>query len=188
MLCAGPDARVSCNERGGISQAHRSRRVPRRRKVRALHCQRRNLQSAAFGLNHSVARVVKLECKIPIQFEYELGILNPSLDFQVFPLKGKLRTRLRHVLTQCLRSAGIIPPNGSTEITIAYCPKRNVTSELKLRVNISQFGFEPFICHVYGSSVPTTDPVKCAHCAERACFVNWSCVFFAAARVRWCRM
>ena len=33
-------------------------------------------------------KALRLECKVPIQFEYEISVTRPHPDFRVYPLKG----------------------------------------------------------------------------------------------------
>lgn len=41
---------------------------------------------------------------------------------------------------------------GETEVTIRFTPVKISTSQMKIQVNVSQFGFEPFECEIVGSS------------------------------------
>lgn len=81
-----------------------------------------------------ISKRFELISDVPIQFEYDLRILNPSMEFAIFPLRG------------------IIPAQGSAWITIDYLPKRPTTSQIQIQVNISQFKFQPFVCTICGDA------------------------------------
>lgn len=86
------------------------------------------------ALAETATRVVELTCKVPIQFEYELTVTAPHPDFKIGPLKG------------------IVPPNGSTPITIEFHPLKLVSAHMEIEVNVSQFGFKPFRCQISGTA------------------------------------
>lgn len=79
---------------------------------------------------------IPLSCKIPIQFEYEIALLESHPDFDVTPLDG------------------VIPADGTAEIVVTFTPSRHRTSRAELQFNISQFDFEPVTVSVVGSSAP----------------------------------
>mmetsp|Transcript_72733 Transcript_72733/g.113810 ORF Transcript_72733/g.113810 Transcript_72733/m.113810 type:complete len:859 (-) Transcript_72733:74-2650(-) len=82
------------------------------------------------------SKTIPLSCKIPIQFEFEITIVEADPDFEVTPLSG------------------VIPADGSVEVGITFLPKRHRTSRLELKFNIAQFDFEPVLVSVVGSSAP----------------------------------
>lgn len=91
-------------------------------------------------LGAKAVKVIPLECKVPVRFNFQLQLRNSTgQEFTVSPLSGTI--------------AG----NGVVNITIEYTPKRNVTSHAQLEVNISQLGFKPFVCHMFGNSSPDAD-------------------------------
>eukprot|EP00943_MAST-04B_sp_MAST-4B-sp1_P004451 g4451.t1 len=81
-------------------------------------------------------KIIKLTCKVPIQFEYEITIVKPNSDFEVTPLKG------------------VIPANGGAEVAITYCPVKLGTAEITLEVNVSQFNFKTMTCRIVGNAAP----------------------------------
>eukprot|EP00743_Colponemidia_sp_Colp-15_P003394 GILK01003668.1.p1 GENE.GILK01003668.1~~GILK01003668.1.p1 ORF type:complete len:832 (-),score=131.18 GILK01003668.1:94-2589(-) len=89
----------------------------------------------ACAVGSEVIRYERLECKIPINFEFEFTIKTSHSDFQVSPMTG------------------IVPANGFVDIQITYSPSRLSTSSMEIQVNISQFGFTPFITTVLGSGL-----------------------------------
>ena len=88
------------------------------------------------ALLDKVSKKIKLSCKVPIQFEYELTVVKPNSDFEVAPLKG------------------VIPANGFAEVTISYCPVKLGTAEMTLELNVSQFNFKTVSCRIVGNAAP----------------------------------
>jgi hypothetical protein len=88
------------------------------------------------AIGTTISKKIPLSCKIPIQFEYDIRVVEAHSDFEVTPLSG------------------IIPANGETEVTITFMPSRHCTSRTELRFNIAQFDFEPVAISIVGSSVP----------------------------------
>lgn len=83
-------------------------------------------------LSETVTKTFKLECKVPIQFEYEFNVIKPHPDIEVFPVKG------------------IVPANSHAPITIKFNPVSLQSAECQIEVNISQFNFKPFVCTITG--------------------------------------
>lgn len=81
-------------------------------------------------------RAIPLSCKIPIQFEYEITVLESHPDFEVSPLMGA------------------IPADGTTEVVVTFAPTRHRTARAELQFNISQFDFDPVTVSVVGSCAP----------------------------------
>eukprot|EP00771_Trimastix_marina_P003372 gnl/Trimastix_PCT/4620.p1 GENE.gnl/Trimastix_PCT/4620~~gnl/Trimastix_PCT/4620.p1 ORF type:complete len:307 (-),score=67.01 gnl/Trimastix_PCT/4620:38-958(-) len=79
---------------------------------------------------------IPISSEVPVAFEFQLTPLDQPPEFTIGPLSGT------------------IPPGGAQQIAITYEPMRFVTSTLRVRVDISQFGFEPLICTVTGSALP----------------------------------
>jgi hypothetical protein len=88
------------------------------------------------AVGKSKSKTIPLSCKVPIQFEYEITVLEEHPDFTVSPLKG------------------VIPPDGSTDIVITFKPSRHRTSRTELQFAIAQFDFEPVTVSVVGSCHP----------------------------------
>jgi hypothetical protein len=82
------------------------------------------------------SKSIPLSCKIPIQFEFDITIIEADPDFEVAP------------------TSGVIPADGSVEVVITYLPKRHRTSRIELRFNIAQFDFEPVMVSVVGNCSP----------------------------------
>mmetsp|Transcript_38006 Transcript_38006/g.88821 ORF Transcript_38006/g.88821 Transcript_38006/m.88821 type:complete len:894 (+) Transcript_38006:134-2815(+) len=79
---------------------------------------------------------IPLTCKIPIQFEYEIVILEEHPDFEISPLSG------------------IVPANGTTSIALTFLPTKHRTCRTELKVTLSQFDFEPAHIVVVGNALP----------------------------------
>lgn len=84
------------------------------------------------AVGQRVSKRVELVCDVPLQFEYELQLLHPTVDFRLFPARG------------------LVPPRGSAWVTVDFCPKRAVTATAEVRVSLAQFDFRPFVCTIVG--------------------------------------
>lgn len=84
------------------------------------------------ALSETATKVFKLECKVPIQFEYELTVIKPHPDIEVFPVKG------------------YVPANSHAPITIKFNPVTLASAECQIEVNVSQFNFKPIVCTITG--------------------------------------
>lgn len=87
-------------------------------------------------LNQSHTRTLKLSCKVPMPFDFEVMELTPHAEFKIYPHSGQ------------------VPANGETHLTVEYIPHQLKVSSYSFRLNVAQFGFEPIICTVTGSSRP----------------------------------
>ena len=86
---------------------------------------------------------VPIECKIPLNFEFEFKIVEP---------KGKGAERKGpHPDLRVMPMKGIVPGRGSVEIDIEYAPSRPETALLEVELHVSQFGFEPILVSITGS-------------------------------------
>ncbi|EGR31074.1 hypothetical protein IMG5_117990 [Ichthyophthirius multifiliis] len=74
-----------------------------------------------------------LECKIPINFEFEFEFLKENTEMFIQPMKG------------------IIPAQGKIEINLIYKPSSNTTAISEVELKISQFDFEPLKIKLLGS-------------------------------------
>eukprot|EP00929_Paragymnodinium_shiwhaense_P009241 TRINITY_DN113334_c0_g1_i1.p1 TRINITY_DN113334_c0_g1~~TRINITY_DN113334_c0_g1_i1.p1 ORF type:complete len:865 (+),score=215.13 TRINITY_DN113334_c0_g1_i1:200-2794(+) len=88
------------------------------------------------AIGTSRTKTIPLSCSIPIQFEYEVHVLEPHEDFEITPLTG------------------VIPAHSTTEILVKFLPTRFRTARMELRFNISQFDWEPVTITVVGASLP----------------------------------
>lgn len=81
-------------------------------------------------------RVFHLECKVPIQFEFEFAVSKAHPDMRIYP------------------RAGVVPAEGAVSVTVEFQPVKLCTAEMRVRVSVSQFAFEPFECVITGSAAP----------------------------------
>mmetsp|Transcript_88614 Transcript_88614/g.228542 ORF Transcript_88614/g.228542 Transcript_88614/m.228542 type:complete len:864 (-) Transcript_88614:82-2673(-) len=88
------------------------------------------------AIGTSKSKTIPLSCKIPIQFEYEIVVIEEHPDFTISPLTG------------------VIPADGSTQIVLNFKPSRHGTAHTELQFNIAQFDFEPVTVSVTGSCHP----------------------------------
>jgi len=95
-------------------------------------------RSCSFGfvpLCEPRKKVITLTCSIPVDFSYELEVVEPHAYFHIEPLSG------------------VIPANGSTDITITFNPITLGQCNLQMRLNVGQYGFEPMPCAVSAQAV-----------------------------------
>ncbi|XP_075263907.1 cilia- and flagella-associated protein 221-like isoform X2 [Convolutriloba macropyga] len=79
---------------------------------------------------------IPLTCTAPIDFEFHIKVVSPHEAFSVTPLEG------------------LVPANGTTEVSITFAPKEFSTALMRLELLISQFGFSPLFCTLVGHAVP----------------------------------
>jgi hypothetical protein len=79
---------------------------------------------------------IPLSCKIPIQFEFDITVVESHPDFEVTPLTG------------------VIPADGAIDVVITFLPSRHRTARAELTFKIAQFDFEPVMVSVVGCSLP----------------------------------
>ncbi|XP_019897594.3 cilia- and flagella-associated protein 221 isoform X2 [Esox lucius] len=90
----------------------------------------------AVPVGRSVSHVIPLSCSCPIDFEFQVHIIQSDRAFLVHPLSG------------------VIPADGKVDVTVTFRPFRYGTSQVTLQVVVSQFNSKPGICTVTGSSAP----------------------------------
>mmetsp|Transcript_10944 Transcript_10944/g.26319 ORF Transcript_10944/g.26319 Transcript_10944/m.26319 type:complete len:845 (+) Transcript_10944:95-2629(+) len=88
------------------------------------------------AIGTSRSKVIPLSCKIPIQFEFEISVVESHSDFDISPL------------------VGVIPADGSTEVVVTFTPSRHRTARAELQFHIAQFDFQPVQVTILGSCSP----------------------------------
>lgn len=88
------------------------------------------------AIGTSKSKKIPLSCKIPIQFEYEITVVEAHPDLEISPLTG------------------VIPADGTTHVSVTFNPTRHRTASAELKFNISQFDFEPVSVTIVGCSLP----------------------------------
>ncbi|QDZ21819.1 cilia- and flagella-associated protein [Chloropicon primus] len=96
----------------------------------------RRIDFGRCDLSESRQRKVKLECKVPLDFEFTVEKLGTSPEFEVTP------------------TSGVVSNNKPTEITITFQPMRSTTSTLQLKVNVATANSKPVFCDITGSGFP----------------------------------
>ncbi|CAF94167.1 unnamed protein product [Tetraodon nigroviridis] len=88
----------------------------------------------SIGIN--IRRSIPLTCSSPIDFEFQVYVIEPHEAFSVHPLRG------------------VIPAGGDVQITVTFTPTQYETSQITIQVVVSQFNTKPYLCTVTGSSAP----------------------------------
>lgn len=102
----------------------------------------RMLDFGSIAIGTSKSKVIPLSCKIPIQFEFEITVLEAHPDFCISPLTG------------------IIPADGSIEIVATFTPTKHRTARSELQFHIAQFQFEPVMVTLLGSCSPEASKLE----------------------------
>lgn len=95
-------------------------------------------RSCSFGfvpLCEPRKKVITLTCSIPVDFSYELEVTEPHAYFHIEPVNG------------------VIPANGSTDITITFNPVTLGQCNLQMNLHVGQYGFEPMPCMIIAQAV-----------------------------------
>ncbi|XP_072305279.1 cilia- and flagella-associated protein 221 [Eucyclogobius newberryi] len=90
----------------------------------------------ATALQQSVSHAIPLRCSCPIDFEFQLVVIEPSPAFSVQPLSG------------------VIPANGQVEVIVTFTPLQYETTQITFKLAVSQFNTKPFLCTITGTSNP----------------------------------
>ena len=70
------------------------------------------------AIGEVLTKRVKMECKVPIEFDYEIVEVKPNPCFNVAPLRG------------------IVPAHGHVTIEVNFSPMALATEELKVQVGL----------------------------------------------------
>ncbi|XP_034031522.1 cilia- and flagella-associated protein 221 [Thalassophryne amazonica] len=90
----------------------------------------------ATPLGQSVSRTIPLRCSCPVDFEFQVDIIETHKAFSIHPLTG------------------VIPANGEVKITVTFSPFQYETCQITIQLVISQFNTKPHLCTITGSSAP----------------------------------
>ncbi|TKS66233.1 Cilia- and flagella-associated protein 221 [Collichthys lucidus] len=91
---------------------------------------------SAVPLGQSVCHAIPLRCSCPIDFEFQVYVIQPHEAFSIHPLTG------------------VIPANGEVKIAVTFTPIQYETSQVTIQLIISQFNTRPYLCTITGSSAP----------------------------------
>jgi len=86
-------------------------------------------------LSELVQKTIPIQNPVPVEFEFEFSVVGKHEDIEIEPMRGK------------------VLPNSEALVTISYTPSRMVTAEMKVDLNISQFGFKAQRVIVMGSAM-----------------------------------
>uniref|UniRef100_A0A665U465 Cep192-like domain-containing protein n=1 Tax=Echeneis naucrates TaxID=173247 RepID=A0A665U465_ECHNA len=92
------------------------------------------LLAIPLGQSHAIP----LRCSCPIDFEFQVYVIEPHEAFSIHPL------------------AGVIPANGEVKLVVTFTPVQYETSQVTIQLVISQFNTKPYLCTITGSSAPHT--------------------------------
>ncbi|XP_070814018.1 cilia- and flagella-associated protein 221 [Chaetodon trifascialis] len=95
-----------------------------------------HIDLSAVPLGQSVCCAIPLRCSCPIDFEFQVFVIEPHEAFSVHPLTG------------------VIPARGEVKIVVTFSPLRYETSQVTIQLTISQFNTKPYLCTITGSSAP----------------------------------
>ncbi|XP_068575700.1 cilia- and flagella-associated protein 221 [Cebidichthys violaceus] len=95
-----------------------------------------HIDLSAVPLGQSVRRVIPLRCSCPIDFEFQVDVIEPHEAFSIRPLTG------------------VIPANGEEKLMVTFSPFQYETCHVTIRLIISQFNSRPYLCTITGSSAP----------------------------------
>ena len=73
------------------------------------------------ALGDVVTKTVKMECKVPVEFEYAISLLKPNPAFTVEP------------------ASGVVPAHGHVSVRVTFSPLRLTTEEAVLEVSCGRW-------------------------------------------------
>ncbi|CAK8672316.1 unnamed protein product [Clavelina lepadiformis] len=88
-------------------------------------------------LGESCSKILPLSSDCPVEFEFQITILQSHPSFKVEPLSG------------------VVPGEGKTNIHVTFTPTEYVTAHMAMQLVISQFNTKPLLCDVTASCSPT---------------------------------
>ncbi|KAF6733336.1 Cilia- and flagella-associated protein 221 [Oryzias melastigma] len=99
-----------------------------------------HIDLSAVPLGQSVQRTIPLRCSCPVDFEFQVLVIQSHEAFSVQPLSG------------------VISANQDSKITVTFSPRQYRTSSITFQLVVSQFNTKPYLCTVTGSSAPHLGP------------------------------
>lgn len=95
-----------------------------------------HIDLSAVPLGQRVCHAIPLRCSCPIDFEFQVFVIQPHEAFSIHPLTG------------------VIPANGEVKIAVIFSPVQYETSQVTIQLVISQFNTKPYLCTITGSCAP----------------------------------
>ncbi len=80
-------------------------------------------------------KIIQLACSIPVDFSYEIEVTQPHAYYSIEPL------------------GGVIPANGTVDITITFTPITLGQCNLQMLLHVGQYGWEPMPCTLSAQAV-----------------------------------
>ncbi|XP_037552658.1 cilia- and flagella-associated protein 221 [Nematolebias whitei] len=90
----------------------------------------------AVPLGQSYCQVIRMRSSCPVDFEFQLFVIQQHEAFSLHPLKG------------------VISASGKAKISVTFTPQQYETSHFTFQLVVSQFNTKPYLCTVTGSSWP----------------------------------
>ncbi|XP_041637570.1 cilia- and flagella-associated protein 221 [Cheilinus undulatus] len=109
-----------------------------------------HIHLSAVPLGQRVSHAIPLKCSCPIDFEFQVFVIQPHEAFSISPLKG------------------LIPANGEVKIIVTFRPLQYETCQVTIQLIISQFNTKPYLCTITGSSAPNMGPSQLGRKVEDA--------------------
>ncbi|XP_016529343.1 cilia- and flagella-associated protein 221 isoform X1 [Poecilia formosa] len=103
-----------------------------------------HIDLSAIPLGQSVDHVIPLRCSCPVDFEFQVCIIQPHDAYSIHPVTG------------------VIPANGEVLLTVTFCPLQYETSQFTFQLVVSQFNTKPYLCTITGFSRPNL-PLRTPH-------------------------
>ncbi|KAM6893485.1 LOW QUALITY PROTEIN: cilia- and flagella-associated protein 221-like [Xenentodon cancila] len=91
---------------------------------------------SAVPLGQRVFHTIPLRCSSPIDFEFQVNVIEPHEAFSIHPVTG------------------VIPASSEAKITVIFSPHQYETCQVTFQLVVSQFNTKPYLCTVTGSSAP----------------------------------
>ncbi|XP_078487466.1 cilia- and flagella-associated protein 221-like [Ciona intestinalis] len=88
-------------------------------------------------LGESCRKILPLRSHSPVEFEFQISVLQSHPSIVVNPLSG------------------IVPGEGGTDISVTFTPMEYVTAHMTMQLVISQFNTKPLLCDVTASCSPS---------------------------------
>ncbi|KAM8903558.1 cilia- and flagella-associated protein 221 isoform 2-T3 [Spinachia spinachia] len=95
-----------------------------------------HIDLSAVPLGQSVQRAIPLRCSCPVDFEFQVYVIEPHESFSIHPLTG------------------VIPANGEEKIVVTFTPLQYETCQVTIQLIILQFNSRPYLCTIAGSCAP----------------------------------
>ncbi|XP_027867106.1 cilia- and flagella-associated protein 221 isoform X1 [Xiphophorus couchianus] len=103
-----------------------------------------HIDFSAIPLGQSVRHVIPLSCSCPVDFEFQVYVIQPHDAYSIHPLTG------------------VIPANGEVLMTVTFCPLQYETSQFTFQLVVAHFNTKPYLCTITGFSRPNL-PLRQPH-------------------------